>query len=131
MKKNQLFSRFALPIALVLASTAPLWAEGAPTTTEVQKNADFVWTLIAAFLVFFMQAGFACVESGFTRAKNCVNILMKNVFDFSFGSLAFWAIGFGLMFGSSVGGFIGTSGFFLADFAVDKDPWVYAFWLFQ
>ncbi len=131
MKKIRLFSHFALPIAFVLASTAPLWAEGEPTAAEVQRNADFVWTLIAAFLVFFMQAGFACVESGFTRAKNCVNILMKNLFDFSFGSLAFWAIGFGLMFGASAGGFIGTSSFFLSDFATDKDPWVYAFWLFQ
>ncbi|MFQ5598218.1 MAG: ammonium transporter [Nitrospiria bacterium] len=131
MKKIRLFSHFALPIAFVLATTAPLWAEGAPTTTDVQKNADFVWTLIAAFLVFFMQAGFAAVEAGFTRAKNAVNILMKNLFDFSFGSLAFWAIGFGLMFGASAGGFIGTSSFFLSDFAVEKDPWVFAFWLFQ
>lgn len=122
---------FALPIALVLAYSAPLWAEGELTAADVQRNADFVWTLIAAFLVFFMQAGFATVEAGFTRAKNCVNILMKNLFDFSFGTLAFWAVGFGLMFGTSAGGFIGTSGFFLSDFAIDKDPWVYAFWLFQ
>ena len=55
--------------------------EKAITATEVQKHADFVWTLIAAFLVFFMQAGFAMVEAGFTRAKNAVNIIMKNMMD--------------------------------------------------
>ena len=96
----------------------------------VQTHADYVWTLVAAALVFFMQAGFAMVEAGFTRAKNAVNIMMKNLMDFSMGSLAFWAIGFGLMFGASKG-WIGTSGFFLSDFTVGGDPWVLAFWMFQ
>ena len=96
----------------------------------VQTHADYVWTLVAAALVFFMQAGFASVEAGFTRAKNAVNIMMKNLMDFSMGSLAFWAIGFGLMFGTSKG-WIGTSGFFLSDFTVGGDPWVLAFWMFQ
>jgi ammonium transporter, Amt family len=67
----------------------------------VQSHADYLWTLVAAALVFFMQAGFAMVETGFTRAKNAINIMMKNLMDFSIGSLAFWAIGFGLMFGVS------------------------------
>ena len=66
---------------------------------------DTVWTLIAAVLVFFMQAGFAMVEVGFTRAKNASNILMKNLMDFSIGSLAYWAVGFAIMFGKDVGGF--------------------------
>ena len=96
----------------------------------VQTHADYVWTLVAAALVFFMQAGFAMVEAGFTRAKNAINIMMKNLMDFSMGSLAFWAIGFGLMFGASKG-WIGTSGFFLSDFKVGGDPWVLAFWMFQ
>lgn len=96
----------------------------------VQSHADYLWTLVAAAMVFFMQAGFACVEAGFTRAKNSINIMMKNLMDFSIGSLAFWAIGFGLMFGVS-GGWIGTSGFFLSDFKPDGDPWVLAFWMFQ
>ncbi len=99
--------------------------------SEVQKNADYVWTLVAAFLVFFMQAGFAMVESGFTRAKNAVNIIMKNLMDMSMGSIAFWAIGFGIMFGVSKTGWVGTSGFFLSDFAKDGDPWTLAFWMFQ
>ncbi len=73
---------------------------------------DTVWTLVAAFLVMWMQAGFAMVETGFTRAKNAVNILMKNLLDYCFGSIAFWAVGFGLMF--SIGNaFVGDSGFFL------------------
>ncbi|MGM0428293.1 MAG: ammonium transporter [Thermodesulfobacteriota bacterium] len=97
----------------------------------VQTHADYVWTLVAAALVFFMQAGFAMVEAGFTRAKNAINIMMKNLMDFSMGTLSFWALGFGLMFGVSKSGWIGTSGFFLSDFKVDGDPWVLAFWMFQ
>jgi Amt family ammonium transporter len=90
-----------------------------------------VWTLIAAALVFFMQAGFALVECGFTRAKNAINIMMKNLMDFSMGSIAFWAVGFGIMFGATNTGWFGTSGFFLSDFKVGGDPWVLAFWMFQ
>ena len=97
----------------------------------VQNHANYLWTLVAACLVFFMQAGFALVESGFTRAKNAVNIMMKNLMDFSIGSIAFWAVGFGLMFGASETGWFGTSGFFLSDFTPDGDPWVLAFWMFQ
>jgi Amt family ammonium transporter len=97
----------------------------------VQTHADYLWTLLAAALVFFMQAGFAMVEAGFTRAKSAINIMMKNLMDFSMGSLAYWAVGFGLMFGVSSTGWIGTSGFFLSDFNIDGDPWVLAFWMFQ
>lgn len=89
---------------------------------------DFVWTLFAAMLVFFMQAGFALVEAGFTRAKNVVNIFMKNLLDFSLGSIVFWAVGFGLMFGTS-NGLHGTDSFFLSGHG--DDPWSYAFLLFQ
>jgi len=105
--------------------------EKAISAAEVQKHADFVWTLVAAFLVFFMQAGFAMVEAGFTRAKNAVNIIMKNMMDMSMGAIAYWAIGFGLMFGVTKTGWFGTTGFFLSDFARDGDPWTLAFWMFQ
>jgi Amt family ammonium transporter len=64
--------------------------------------------LLAAMLVFLMQLGFSLVESGFTRSKNTTNILMKNLLDFSVGSLLFWLLGFGIMFGSDIAGFIGT-----------------------
>lgn len=76
------------------------------TITELAASIDTVWVLISAMLVFIMQAGFAMVESGFTRAKNTANILTKNLLDFSVGSLMYWTLGFGLMFG--VGQFVGT-----------------------
>ncbi len=117
-------------VADVLAE--PPTAESNLTAIElVQTHANFLWTLIAAALVFFMQAGFSMVEAGFTRSKNAINIMMKNLMDFSMGSIAFWAIGFGLMFGASGTGWFGTSGFFLSDFSPDGDPWVLAFWMFQ
>lgn len=119
------------PLASKSAEVAASESAGTIMADSVQKNVNFVWTLLAAFLVFFMQAGFAMVETGFTRAKNAVNILMKNLLDFGIGSLAFWAIGFGVMFGVTSTGWFGTDGFFLSDFAKDKDPWVYAFWIFQ
>lgn len=141
MKAWKIYLSFVLVVSVVFAVSALGFAEEAvaPPTVEgnaeaiaaVQKNADYLWTIIAAVLVFFMQAGFAMVESGFTRAKNAVNIMMKNLMDFSLGSLAFWAVGFGLMFGATTTGFFGTSGFLLSDFAVEGDPWLYAFWLFQ
>lgn len=64
------------------------------------SSVDVIWTLVAAFLVFFMQAGFTLVEAGFTRAKNAGNIIMKNMVDFCFGSVLYWIIGFGIMFGT-------------------------------
>lgn len=68
-----------------------------------------IWVLVGAALVFFMQAGFAMVETGFTRAKNAGNIIMKNLMDFCIGTPAFWIVGFGLMFGGT-GAFIGSIG---------------------
>ncbi len=120
-----------IPAIVWGAEESPTVAGNAAAIQLVQTHADYLWTLIAAALVFFMQAGFAMVEAGFTRAKNAVNILMKNLMDFSMGSIAFWAIGFGLMFGASSTGWFGTSGFFLSDFSPGKDPWVLAFWMFQ
>ena len=110
---------------------APTALSNKEAISLVQDHANYLWTLIAAALVFFMQAGFAMVEAGFTRAKNAVNILMKNLMDFSMGSIVYWAIGFGLMFGASGTGWFGTSGFLLSDFTPDGDPWVLAFWMFQ
>jgi Amt family ammonium transporter len=95
----------------------------------MQNNINIVWTCIAAFLVFFMQAGFAMVEAGFTRAKNAVNILMKNLMDFSVGSIAFFVIGFGLMFGKS-NGFCGTTLFGMSGVEPGSD-WNWTFLIFQ
>ncbi len=89
---------------------------------------NLLWVVLAAVLVFWMQAGFAMLEAGFTRAKNVVNIMMKNLLDYSVGSLMFWAVGFALMFGAS-SGWLGTTGFLLS--GIDDDMSKYAFVLFQ
>ncbi len=122
---NKIFKRIlpvaALVVTAVLCSSLQVFAEDAPTAvsnaqviTEKGIALDTVWTLVAGILVMFMQAGFAMVESGFTRAKNACNVLMKNLMDFCIGSLSYWAIGFGIMFGAGTL-FFGTSGFFLND----------------
>ena len=77
------------------------------------SSVDTIWVLLAAVLVFFMQAGFAMVETGFTRAKNAGNIVMKNLMDFSLGTIVFWLVGFGLMFGADINGIVGTPDFFV------------------
>lgn len=87
---------------------------------------DTIWVLIGAFLVFSMQPGFAMVETGFTRAKNAANIVMKNVMDMCLGSIVFWIIGFGLMFGTDIGGFIGAPDFFVqGDYGASYPSTVY------
>jgi len=122
-------------ILLVLLVPALAGAEDAPAPTletvksALETNTNIVWTCIAAFLVFFMQAGFAMVEAGFTRAKNAVNILMKNLMDFSVGTIAFFLIGFGLMFGKS-NGLFGTSLFAMAGVEPGTD-WNWTFLIFQ
>jgi len=115
------------PLAVVAAP-----AESSSIETikeELQTNINIVWTCIAAFLVFFMQAGFAMVEAGFTRAKNAVNILMKNLMDFSIGTIAFFLIGFGLMFGKT-NGLFGTTLFGLSGVEPGAD-WNWTFLIFQ
>jgi len=120
-----------LTTALTLTiGTLPLFAQEIDAAT-VQDNLNYVWTIIAACLVFFMQAGFALVETGFTRAKNAVNIIMKNVMDVSAGGLAFFLLGFGLMFGTSAGGWIGTDGFLLSEIGDYSTEWSYTFFFFQ
>ena len=94
---------------------------------------DIVWTLFATVLVFLMQAGFALLEAGATRAKNSINIIMKNVMDMSLGSLAFWLVGFGFMFGTNNSGWIGTDNFLLSkiDPASETGYFDFAFFIFQ
>lgn len=127
-----------LCLFLVLLPTLSFGGDAPPTIQSnadaialVQDHANYLWTLIAAALVFFMQAGFAMVETGFTRAKSAVNIMMKNLMDFCIGSLVFWAVGFGLMFGATKTGWFGTTDFFLSSWTPDGDPWILAFWMFQ
>lgn len=126
-------ARWSLTAAL-MAALVFLFGQGTAFAQEaeaVQKHADIVWTIVAAALVFFMQAGFAMVETGFTRAKNAANIMMKNLMDFCMGCCAFWFIGFGLMFGKS-DGFFGTSWFaFNWQQAHEAGDWPFTFFVFQ
>ena len=100
--------------------------------TLVQHNLDVVWTLLAAILVFMMQAGFALVETGFTRAKNAANIMMKNLMDFAAGSLAFYLLGAALMFGASAAaGWFGWGGLGMPQLSASADTWDWTFLFFQ
>lgn len=76
---------------------------------------DLMWIVVCGILVFFMQAGFTLVETGFTRSKNAGNIIMKNLMDLCIGSLGFWAIGYTIMYGDSIGSFIGNPTLFFDD----------------
>lgn len=132
--KRPLSLPFAGAIALAIIATFPGGAFAAEAQEMLsQHNANILWTLLAAALVMFMQAGFAMVETGFTRAKNAGNIIMKNFLDFSAGSVAFFLFGFALMFGNSIGGFVGGSGFGLigVDATTPDGMWTLTFWFFQ
>jgi Amt family ammonium transporter len=122
--------------ALEQALSPEAWAELQTLLQTQQYHADIVWTIMAGVLVFFMQAGFAMVEAGFTRAKNAANIVLKNLMDFCCGACAFWFLGFGLMFGSHVAGFLGTNWFFFnwqqgSEAGSQNDAWPFTFFCFQ
>lgn len=104
-RKGLAMAALLLPVAAMAQDSV----EMVEKVDELSTGVNTVWMLLAAMLVFFMQPGFALVEAGFTRTKNTANILMKNLVDFMFGSLLFWFVGFGLMFG--VGSFVGTPHF--------------------
>ncbi|NMF66532.1 ammonium transporter [Brasilonema octagenarum UFV-OR1] len=114
-----------IPVAclIVLAwgytAVAQTPAPAGSTTAELKVAIDTLWVAIAAFLVFFMNAGFCMLETGLCRQKNAVNVLAKNLVVFALATVAFWAIGFGLMFGDG-NDFIGLSGFFLQ--GADNSP---------
>ncbi len=92
-------------------------ASGGPaepaSLAEFKAAVDMLWLVAAGALVFFMQAGFAFLEAGMSRSKNTVNVIMKNYCDMCFGAVAFWLVGYGLMFGANPSGWLGTSGFAL------------------
>lgn len=133
--------RWLAAAAVLLAVCTPAWAADptGPATLKADPNApvNFTWTLISAFLVFFMQAGFALLGAGLIRSKNTVNYLTKSYMDFSIAALSYWAFGFALMFGGSKlasgledgNAWVGLSGFFLSGAAYDVTTALY--WLFQ
>ncbi|WP_407307983.1 ammonium transporter [Acinetobacter sp.] len=102
-------------VLLLCVCSLPAFASEAATNTaniqEIRLSLDSVWVVMGGILVFFMQAGFALVESGSVRSKNTVNVLMKNYMDACLGGLVFWLVGFGLMFGVNTSGWIGTTHF--------------------
>lgn len=104
--------------------SATVQAEGEIPTKEA---IDVIWLASASALVFFMQAGFALLESGLSRSKNCINVVMKNYTDVCIGSLVFWLLGFGLMFGANPSGWLGTSHFAMQN----GESWSFSFLLFQ
>lgn len=138
--KGFLRRNLSLAICLLMVVPGSLLAQEPvlPATVEDEAIAEIstglntVWMLLAAMLVFFMQPGFALVEAGFTRSKNTANILMKNLVDFMFGSLLFWLVGFGLMFG--IGNFMGNPHFMDLDMMeriIDNGLPIEGFLIFQ
>ncbi|HEY9619895.1 MAG TPA: ammonium transporter [Crinalium sp.] len=113
-----------LAILIVLAGSVSAVAQESPPIEEVaaglRVGLDTMWVMIAGMLVFFMNAGFCMLETGFCRQKNAVNVLAKNLIVFALSTIAFWVLGFGLMFGDG-NGFIGTSGLFFLSGA-DNSP---------
>lgn len=120
---------FLAVLGLLCLSSVALFAESAGTMA-LEIGVDTLWVLIAAFLVFFMQAGFGMVEAGFIRAKNTTNILTKNFLDFCMASLGFFIFGYAIMFGKG-NAIIGTSGWFMVGAESGSSVPLMAFWLFQ
>ena len=117
-----------LALALITAAGSADAVTAGENLADVAKSIDLLWMLLGGFLVFWMQAGFALVEAGFTRAKNAVNIIAKNLMDFALGCPFYFIIGYGLMFGADKLGLICTSGFALNGVA---DMWDVGFFFFQ
>jgi Amt family ammonium transporter len=137
MKKISRFSyclNSPIPFALIILALSGSNATASASEISVDslgQGLDTVWVLVAAFLVFFMQAGFGMVEAGFIRAKNTCNILTKNFLDFCMASLGFFIVGYALMFGDG-NGFAGAKGWCLLGLEpVSNGVPLYAFWLFQ
>ena len=118
--------------AAIMAGWNVAFAQGDPPLQEVDDPATHLGnltTMVAAFLVFFMQAGFAFLGAGLIRSKSTVNYMTKSFMDFAIASLSFWAFGFAIMMGTSAAGIAGTDNFFLASGGSDWQ--VYVDWMFQ
>ncbi len=137
LRSKRLLVSTLLALVALGVTAAVAYAAGDPNggpTMEAAENPDAlaltsIWMLTTGAFVFFMQAGFAFVEAGFTRSKNTVNVLTKNFMDFCIGGLAFFFFGFGMMYGKDIAGFIGSDGFFLLGDYYDVN--VALSWFFQ
>ena len=114
---------------LWMATTGTAQAADASRLGTTEEAINYVWILISAFLVLFMQPGFAMLGAGFTRAKNASNFMMKNMMDLVIGSLTFFMVGYAIMMGDDFGGIIGTSGWFMLGDFYDVDKYLNMFWL--
>lgn len=147
LRQRRVWTSFSLTMIVVLVWAGAALAADPTGATTIDVDGDpagaaiaavnFTWVLIAAFLVFFMQVGFALLEAGSTRARNSGSVFMKNLMDFCMCGLAFWAFGFAIMFGGSElasgldqgNPLVGLSGFFLAGAA--NDVGTMELWIFQ
>lgn len=121
--KNRIANRIVL--ILFLGINLPLFSES--PALELSKTVDPIWLILCAALVFFMQAGFLMLETGLSRLKNTINVAVKNLMDYIVGTIAFFSVGFALMFGLSYEGWIGTNHFFLTGLKTGKDfPFFYS-----
>ena len=105
--------------------------KAADTTESNAANIDLLWMLICAILVFMMQAGFMCLESGIIRNKNNINVALKNVSDFGISIVCYWMVGYGFMFGTSKSGFIGFDDFFFDPTGAITSGPAMTFFIFQ
>ena len=133
--------RIVLRVGLTLGLVYLLWLAWAATTGIVlgadptgaggtaDSAVDYAWILICAFLVMFMQPGFALLEAGFCRAKNATNLMTKNLMDFAIGSLVFFLIGYAIMMGGDWHGLWGTQGWFMLGDYYDVDKYLNMFWM--
>jgi len=127
LKRLMIFT-FAFMILVNVFHTAKAADE---TIEQNAMNIDLLWMLICAVLVFMMQAGFMCLESGIIRNKNNINVALKNVSDFGISIVCYWIIGYGIMFGSSKSGFVGFDDFFFDPSGTETSGQAMTFFIFQ
>lgn len=135
-RHKRIFISLLLALLALMATAATVMAadpNGAETMAAAE-NPDaealtFIWLMVTGTLVFFMQAGFALLEAGFTRAKNTVNVFTKNFMDFCIGGIAYFVFGYAIMYGTDIAGLIGSDGFLLL--GDNYDVTVALSWFFQ
>ena len=135
-KAMRIVLRVGLTLALVyfvwflwLATSSTALAADPSRTGTTEEALNYVWILISAFLVLFMQPGFAMLGAGFTRAKNASNFMMKNIMDLVIGSLTFFMVGYAIMMGNDWNGLWGTTGWLMLGDYYDVDKYLNMFWL--
>jgi Amt family ammonium transporter len=119
----EIFVKRSLPLGVITSAllfvAVPAAAQEGPDVQELFTATTVLYLMVATVLVFLMHAGFAMLETGLTRSKNAANIIGKNLMTISLGILAYYAVGWGLMYGAGVGGLVGSDGFFLSTPAYD------------